>query len=1621
MKSTGRSTQRGARARRVVLPLHCEWIERRLLLSTYVVTNSNDDGSANSLRWAIQQVDADTTPDTIDFNIPGGGSPIIALRSPLPALTNSVVIDGTTQPGYGTSPLVVIDGSNLPSGSNGFTLSGGASTIRGLAIVGFSGSGVLLNSAGNTVESSFIGVGPSGTSAVANGTGISIAGWSANTIGGSTAGAGNLISGNAGAGISISGTTSDPGTNFVFGNDIGTIAGGLAPLGNGQAGVLISGASQDQIGGSGAAGNVISGNTGPGIQLVSGASGTSIYNNVIGVGSDNATPVGNGSDGIQVVNSPNTQIGGVLAGQGNVIGCNSGNGISASGSSTGMLVEGNAIGTDLTASRHLGNAKNGVYLAASSDSIGASSADAGNHIYYNGDGSVGAGVLLVGNVVHNTILSNSIYGNAYLGINLGSGPTDNHAPGTPGPNDYQNYPVLSVAESDGTSTTIKGTLTSIPSTSFLVQFFGSPTEDSTGYGQGKNLLGSAMVLTDANGYATFSTGFSLGTLAGQYMTATATSPSGDTSEFGLDIVTQGQVNLQLSGAATPSPALAGGQETYKLSVANKGDITAHQVALTDQLPTGVTIASATTTQGLIVPSTNGSTLQVEIGTLIAGAEATVTIVVNLPPNTTGTITDTASVSSQEADPDPSDEEVTLTTNVELAADVSIAMTASPEPVLEGGDLTYTMTVDDSGPAPASDVIVTLPVAVGASYVSASSPVGTIGYANGEVTASLGNLALNSPVTLTVVLQAETAGMLSETATVSSDDIDPNSGDNQVTVTSQVNPASDLAVALAASGSAAAATVDLTYTVTATNNGPADDSSVTLNDTLPTAATLVSVSAQGGLTPTIQNGVVTLAIGNFAAGASETLTIVVDPTGAAGTSLSDSAAITGQLPDPSPNNDAATLTLPVRGISDLGIAAVASPASVPVGQPLTFTLTVTNAGPANEPDAVVTSQLPTDVSVVSAAATQGQAPVVDKNGVLNADLGALAASDSATVTLIVVPQLASVGTLSDTFAVAGQNVDSNPGNNSVASTVTVVPATDLSVQISPSVGPAYDQADWSYSVVVGNAGPSPATDVTAVAQLPGNVQIVSASSSQGATPVIGNGTVTAAVGSLAVDGAATITLVVQPLFVGLMELGASVSGAEADPNQSNSAETISVPVQPSVSLATQLVPSSPTIQTGHSLTMTATIDNTGPCEATNVAVSLPLPTGLAYVSATASQGTFGLVSGQFVAQLGNLAPGAGATVNVIVTPTIAGQILATASATATQFQLNPQTNSATAYVTAVESPGVLQFSSAAYSVSELAGSAVLTVTRADGSLGAVSVGYQTTPVNATPGIDYVPISGQLFFATGQTTAIVQVRVLDDPWESHDEYVNVSLSAPGGGAILGANSTANLRIVDVSPDPLPFTVSQLSWRGSSQWISSLEVSFSAPVVASLAANSGNYRLFNMSAGGSAMSIGTAVYTQVRSSNTFTVTLYPTVPLVSGRTYEIIVVGAGATAIRDDAGVALQGSNTLQPGTNYVATFEQGTKLQYFDGARNSVTLSIKGPGYLEQVRDAYGNGQVLTVVGEVPGRTMLSGSIKRAKGSNGRTMLGIINGLGAFGNVRVKMTSPPFMLRQFPFERSGHGVL
>ena len=276
-----------------------------------------------------------------------------------------------------------------------------------------------------------------------------------------------------------------------------------------------------------------------------------------------------------------------------------------------------------------------------------------------------------------------------------------------------------------------------------------------------------------------------------------------------------------------------------------------------------------------------------------------TIVVQTGPAAVGTIDDTATVTSDETDPTPAAESVTIPATVETAADVAIALSGSSSSVLAGAEVTYTMTVSDLGPQGTSGVTALLPIGPGLAFVSASTPVGTATMAGGQVVANLGNLAAGQQVAVTVVAQATAAGSVTETATVSSNSIDPNLSNNTASVTTVVVPAADLQVQVSANATAAADGVPLIYTVAVSNNGPSVATGVTLTNTIPSGVTIESISANGGTTPTIVGGLLTIAYPTLASGASATVTITVMSTATPGSTLVDTATVQGRRPTRTP--------------------------------------------------------------------------------------------------------------------------------------------------------------------------------------------------------------------------------------------------------------------------------------------------------------------------------------------------------------------------------------------------------------------------------------------------------------------------------------------------------------------------------------------------------------------------------------------------------------------------------------------------------------------------------------------------------------------------------------------------
>jgi CSLREA domain-containing protein len=470
---------------------------------------------------------------SIFFNISGFRPHTISPASALPSITKPVIIDGTSEPNYGENgdPVVELDGSNITS-SIGLNITAGNSVVKGLVINNFSsGYGIQLSISGsNIIESNYIGSNEDGTTDQGNLIGIYILNVSGNTIGGSSSSTRNLISGNNNYGIQVENTNATD--NRISGNYVGVSATGTA-LGNGTGIYIHNASDNTIGGTSLGERNVISGNNSYGIRISgSDAQGNLVYGNYIGTSTSGSNAVPNLDDGVHIDSSANNNyIGGAGSGEGNLISGNNGDGIEINGALTKFnRVFGNLIGTKNNGSTNMGNNVNGVLLQnnAKSNYIGDTSiSNSGNTIAYNnGDGiSVGSGT-------NNLLTGNSIFSNNGLGIDLGPNyltENDNGDSDT-GANNLQNFPVISEAGSG--STYIVGTLNSKANTTYNLHFYSNPICDGpNNAGQGKVYLGEETLKTNGSGNASFSIWLSGTVSEGDFLIGTATDGFNNTSEF----------------------------------------------------------------------------------------------------------------------------------------------------------------------------------------------------------------------------------------------------------------------------------------------------------------------------------------------------------------------------------------------------------------------------------------------------------------------------------------------------------------------------------------------------------------------------------------------------------------------------------------------------------------------------------------------------------------------------------------------------------------------------------------------------------------------------------------------------------------------------------------------------------------------------------------------------------------------------------------------------------------------------------------------------------------------------------------------------------------------------------
>lgn len=713
-------------------------------------------------------------------------------------------------------------------------------------------------------------------------------------------------------------------------------------------------------------------------------------------------------------------------------------------------------------------------------------------------------------------------------------------------------------------------------------------------------------------------------------------------------------DLSVVKLGSPKPAVPGELLTYTVTVANAGPSTAVNALLTDSVPSALTNVEYSTNNGITFQPWSGS---LSLGNLALSDVRTVLVRGLVSPSATGTIVNTAVVSSATPDPDPANNTSTDSTPVAASADLSVTKTGSPSPVPAGGVLTYTVVVSNSGPGDAQSVTLTDSVPSELTGVEYSLDNG-VTFQSWPGSISLGILAAGGSRTVQIrgTVSAGAAGAITNTAMVSSPTPDPDPDNNHATEITPVDTSADLSVVKTGSPSPATPGQYLIFSVTVANGGPDPAVNTVLTDVVPADLTNVEFSTDGGTTWSSWTG--SYAAGTLPSGAVQTVLIRGIVSASATGTIVNTASVSSDTPDPNPDNNTSMAIIPVGTSADLSVRKTAVPTPVDAGGVLTYTLLVSNAGPNAAQDVELADVIPS-VILNPEFAIQGEtifAPWVSPYSI-----GTLAAGETFMVTVRgTVNSSTPAGSIANTAVVSSSTPDPDPENNTDTVETPVAVSADVAVFKTADSSPAVPGQTFGYTITVTNAGPSDAQSVTII---------------DAVTAVLQNP-------EFSVNGGVTFLPWVSPYSIGILAAGASrtillrgtlsasadgeivntaIAGSTTpDPNPDNNISTDTTPIQPSADISVIKLASPSPVLAGGQLAYRLLVSNAGPSTSENVILTDLLPAGLENAEISADGGvSYAPFTGSYT--VGNLAAEAVVEllIRAVVSASAAGSLTNTA--------------------------------------------------------------------------------------------------------------------------------------------------------------------------------------------------------------------------------------------------------------------------------------------------------------------------------------------------------------------------
>jgi uncharacterized repeat protein (TIGR01451 family) len=499
----------------------------------------------------------------------------------------------------------------------------------------------------------------------------------------------------------------------------------------------------------------------------------------------------------------------------------------------------------------------------------------------------------------------------------------------------------------------------------------------------------------------------------------------------------------------------GERVNFTIVVTNTGGTVANNVRLTDTLPEGLTGANISQTFSLQ-----------------PGQSQTIQLPATVAVGASGQITNTARV-SWSGEPLSASASVRVKPPAPVVPqavpqiDLAVSKRALPTNLKIGEKTSFLIVVTNNGPDTATNVLMSDPLPIELEYDAATTSQGEVSFANGVVTASLGDLARGRSASIQISVIAREVGTFNNVANVQGDQTETNLDNNRAQASVTVTPVIDLSLSKSVTPSQASTNQEIEYRLQVQNLGPSPASEVVLTDPVPEGLQYIGANTSQGVL-SYENGTLTARIGTLNVGQVATITVRAN-TSRAGT-FTNIATVKGAEPESRLDNNTAraqvVVTAPIIR-TDLEIQKSVSPTRAAVGQGALYTIVVRNNGPQPASNVVMNDPIPAGLEYVSATASKGT--VSQAGSIVSANIGALAVGESATITVRV--NTTRAGTFNNTATVAGLETETRLDNNSASAVLEAfVPTGILNVSAAslncaakaPIVGTAFTIGGTRYT-------------------------------------------------------------------------------------------------------------------------------------------------------------------------------------------------------------------------------------------------------------------------------------------------------------------------------------------------------------------------------------------------------------------------------------------------------------------------------------------------------------------------------------------------------------------------------